>query len=96
MLSDAWRDVRRSGEAAEFENELDSELPNGHPLSGVKRRVIAVRRLNKETVWHLPRVGQWAVVHLTWHAEASPPFPSTTIHQAWRDVIAELADRGCA
>ena len=81
LLSDAWRDVRRSDEAAEFKNELELELPDGHLLSGVECRAIAARRLNKESVWRLPRVGQCAVVHLTWSAEMSPSFPSTTIHQ---------------
>ena len=76
--------------------ELEREIATGHMLSGLPIVAIAVRRLQKETIFWLPESAEGAVVHLTWNAEVDPRWPGTVLVKAWADVLSELVDRGRA
>jgi hypothetical protein len=91
LLPGEWRKVQPP-EAAELEQELRREVPQGHVLHGVRVHAVAVRRHLKDVVFWVPTSKQWALVHLTGRPEDDPHWPSTFCARRWEDVSAELSD----
>ena len=89
VVADPWWDLRAGGENEQQQrdslaDELRRELNTGHPLFGATFEVIASCGHCDDV---LLRVGpQWAIVHLTWGIDESPPWPVTTLFDAELDV----------
>ncbi len=84
-------DVRKRRMFAEAEKR---RIVAGHVLDGRVVEAVASRKPGKETIFWLPDVGGWAVVHLTWTKETKPDWPSAVIVDSWDNVLAELVDSG--
>ena len=91
LLSDLWTDVRDSVEGADLEAELAREVARGHALWRVEAAAVVARQLRKEIVFSLSD-GRWAWVHLTWHTENDPRWPSVIITDTWSELVDELRD----
>lgn len=61
-------------------------------MHGVEVRAVAVRLHLKDVVCWLPRVDQWALVHLTGRVEQDAKWPSAFCTPEWTDVVAEFAE----
>lgn len=46
----------------------------------------------KDVVFWVPSLEQWALVHLTWHVESNPLWPSAVCLQRWEELVPELGD----
>jgi|SRR5579871_5896879 len=64
--------------------QVRSTVPPAHVLYGARLRVIA-ERLDRDDVLVEIEGGQkpLAVVHLTWHKETDPRWPSTRLFDSW-------------
>ncbi|MGW5128431.1 hypothetical protein ACWEQ7_31205 [Streptomyces sp. NPDC004069] len=80
-----------------FELELHRELPQGHPLHGVKATAVARCEGCDDVLFSVPdRPFPWAVVHLTWTGrEERAPWPMTTPLASLAELLTEWADHGC-
>lgn len=61
--------------------ELHRELPEGHILRGRTCKPLAVLVRDPDTVAIELDCGGYAAVHLTWHKEADPKWPHTTLYE---------------
>lgn len=94
MLSTEWTLLVGRTDRESIEEELRRECAPGHLLHGVRCHSVAIRRHQKESVFWLPDRKEWAVVHLTWHEETDPYWPTVEIRTSWRAVVDELRERG--
>lgn len=93
-LSDDWFDCSVTGDAQRFEDELRREMAASHDLARDEVVCVVWRKHEKETVFWLPGRRCWAVVHLTWNVEADGRWPSAELRETWKEVVAEVRDRG--
>lgn len=89
LLPGEWWAVQ-GADAAELEQELQREAPEGHVLHGHSVEAAGVRRPLKDVVFWVPSLEQWALVHLTGKVESDPQWPTTTCTPNWDDVVAQL------
>jgi hypothetical protein len=83
-LPEGWRSIQED-DRLNVAAELRREIPDGHVLHGVKLTPLG-RRVNRDDVL-IRATGAPAplyVVHLTWHAETDPAWPSS---QPFRSLI---------
>jgi hypothetical protein len=84
-LPEGWQLI--SAESAEhFELELHRELSPEHVLHNVPVRALARLQQRDDFLFQVPD-DCYAQVHLTWHPETNPMFPSTEIFPSlvkWR------------
>jgi hypothetical protein len=89
-LPGEWWEVHGTDDAAGLEREMASELPPDHILAGVSAHAVAVRRHLKEVIFWLPDSSTWARVHLTYHVETDPRWPSSFTARSWDALVEEL------
>ena len=71
-----------------FNDQLALELSSGHPLFGIDAHVVARRSGCDDALFELlDGTGRYAVVHLTWGSQQTPPWPSTQIYSSVRAFI---------
>ena len=83
-----WEPLEDSDEAKDLVEELQDEMPPQHILYGVPVIGLA-RRIDCDDVLFMSSDPSkpLALVHLTWHRETDPKWPSTTIYQSWQEWI---------
>jgi hypothetical protein len=74
-----------------LESELRREAPSGRRLVGVAVVPACVKRHLDDVVFWLPETRQWALVHLTYHVETDPQWPSTYVYDDWDVLVRDLA-----
>lgn len=86
-----WHRLGEGRERLYFEAELEKEIGQDHPLSGLPRRILARRHDQDDVLVALENGenGRVAEVHLTWRQsrEPDPRWPETTIFESigeWR------------
>jgi hypothetical protein len=71
--------------------ELEREVPTGHLLRDVAVRSVARRQDKDDILFALQDgTGRVAVVHLTWHVETDPAWPSVSMFQdlsSWLETM---------
>lgn len=96
VLVDPWWDLRSGGsdeerKSTQLLDELRREVAAGHPLHEVPVDVIGACRARDDV---LLSVGdRFAIVHLTYEADESPPWPSTRFFDSAADVEDEMRRR---
>lgn len=91
ILPGEWWEVQGT-DAAELEQELQREAPEGHVLHGLSVQAVGARRHLTDVVFWVPSLEQWALVHLSRRVETDPRWPSTVCTRHWDELVAELGD----
>lgn len=77
MLPKNWK-ILTEEESLKFSEELQKEVGEAHSLYGVSARAIARHEKLDDFLFETPSpITPYVVVHLTWHKESSPKWPST-------------------
>lgn len=86
-----WRAVETSSsEAVQLAAELERELPLGHSLVDLRKTVRARRNDRDDILVSIEHVDSaLAVVHLSWHEETDPKWPSTKFFVSWEHFARE-------
>ncbi len=89
-----WVEIKKAGaapnRARELAKELEREVGVGHALSGIKAHAIAVRIDQDDVLFELEDGNKaLAVVHLTWSAKTSSPYPRTKLFETWDHWVRE-------
>jgi hypothetical protein len=97
VVTDPWWDLRGGGESEQWQREaltveLQRELRSGHPLFGAIFEVVASCGHCDDVLVRVE--SQWAMVHLSWASEESPPWPKTTFFDATTDAEEATAGHG--
>lgn len=88
-----WNAIESVTERRELEEELLREAHPAHILHGHTATALG-RRWRRDDILFLLDDRRFAQVHLTWHPETKPNWPSTDIFptfEAWKAVL--IADR---
>jgi hypothetical protein len=89
VVADPWWDLRGGGELEQRQRdalraELQRELKETHPLFGTHVEVIATCQHCDDVL--ITSEAHWAIVHLTWAADETPPWPDTTFFDRAQEV----------
>ena len=78
--------------AKSLEDELMREIPEGHPLSGLKVRAIGYCSADPNEFLYLTSSPEHpiACVHLTWQTEADPRWPHTDLYASASDWTSQM------
>jgi len=70
--------------AEQLSAELKAEVSLGHPLYGLDAKAVASRIDRDDVLFELEGAPNYlAVVHLTWHREEDPRWPSVQFFKDW-------------
>ena len=83
-----WEAPADDAQRQHFEDELQSELAEGHVLFGKQVTTLAHRVDRDDVLFAVDSGPRVAVVHLTYSAESSPRYPLTKIYDSLEDFAA--------
>ncbi len=84
QLLEPWIVIRDDRRSELLVGQVRSDLPPSHPFYGAGLKAVAERSDRDDVLFEIEG-GQetLAVVHLTWHKETDPRWPSTRLFDSW-------------
>ena len=81
----------------DLSDELEREVPAGHPLHGLPTKALATGGHPDDVLFRIEDgSGRYATVHLTWDAEIDPEWPAAELYPDRSALLSALRDEALA